>query len=107
VKKEETFSQETSAEGPSSSAPSKPSLDLAFKEGQTIRVNLNIDRKKEKPAARSGGAGLGLLPPPPGAPSLPALRPAPRCPFYPFSISGEKNVTKLRTTLASIIKEIF
>ena len=45
---------------------SKPQLDLAFKEGQTIKVNINIP-KSEKTKARSKGGATGmLLPPPPG-----------------------------------------
>lgn len=45
---------------------SKPDLNLAFKEGQTIKVNINIpksDKTKSKP--KTGGGGL-ILPPPPG-----------------------------------------
>jgi len=88
VKKEETLLKE-GFDAPASdypfgaTSPGKPSLDLAFKEGQTIRVNLNIDRKKDRPVARSGGLAVGagplLLPPPPGAvpASTPAVRPAP------------------------------
>jgi len=42
----------------------KPQLDLAFKAGQTIKVNINIpksDKAKSRPKT-----GMGLLPPPPG-----------------------------------------
>lgn len=43
---------------------SKPQLDLAFKAGQTIKVNINIPKSdKAKPRPKTGG---GLLPPPPG-----------------------------------------
>jgi len=56
VKKEDTILKEE---------PKGPQLDLAFKEGQTIKVNINnIKKDKEKtdkPKARIGGA---LLPPP-------------------------------------------
>nr|XP_060614817.1 adaptin ear-binding coat-associated protein 2 [Anolis sagrei ordinatus] len=44
-----------------------PKLDLGFKEGQTIKLNIANVKRKEGPAgskARSGPAGL--LPPPPG-----------------------------------------
>lgn len=86
VKKEDSFTKETVT-----NEPAKPSLDLAFKEGQTIRVNLNIDRKKDKPS-RPGGTGLGasplLLPPPPGASSAPALRPAPASVISPVSAAA-------------------
>lgn len=46
-------------------APARPQLDLAFKEGQTIKVNINIP-KSEKPKTRAPGRGGGALPPPPG-----------------------------------------
>jgi len=61
---------------------------LAFKEGQTIRVNLNIERntKKDKSAVKTGlGAGPLLLPPPPGAASIPIARPAPSSVISPVS----------------------
>lgn len=47
---------------------SKPQLDLAFKAGETIKVNINIPKSdKTKPRPKTGG---GLLPPPPGAGSV-------------------------------------
>jgi len=46
-------------------APAKPQLDLAFKEGQTIKVNINIP-KSDKVKTRAPGRGGGALPPPPG-----------------------------------------
>ena len=43
-----------------------PQLDLAFKEGQTIKVNINIPKSdKSKTRGKTGGLGGGLLPPPP------------------------------------------
>ena len=42
----------------------KPQLDLAFKEGQTIKVNINIP-KSDKVKARSKGGSTGMLLPPP------------------------------------------
>lgn len=43
----------------------KPQLDLAFKAGQTIKVNINIPKSdKAKSRPKTGG---GLLPPPPAA----------------------------------------
>lgn len=54
----------------------KPSLDLGFKEGETIKINMKITKKegqdatsRPKPKAPAGG-GLGLLPPPPGGVKL-------------------------------------
>ncbi|KAK3599117.1 hypothetical protein CHS0354_016378 [Potamilus streckersoni] len=52
-----------------------PKLDLGFKEGQTIKINIQTKKGDEsgthKPRQRTqgqgrGGSGLGLLPPPPG-----------------------------------------
>ena len=44
----------------------QPQLDLAFKEGQTIKVNINIPKSdKAKAAKGKTGGGLGILPPPP------------------------------------------
>ncbi|KAH9376588.1 hypothetical protein HPB48_002541 [Haemaphysalis longicornis] len=57
------------------SDPSHPQLDLSFKEGQTIKINMNIGKSgssKSKPrSSSSSGGGLGLLPPPPGGVKLP------------------------------------
>lgn len=78
------------------SDPSHPQLDLSFKEGQTIKINMNIGKSgsgKSKPRSASSagaGGGLGLLPPPPGGVKLPppassqlsnsGLRPPPSSP---------------------------
>lgn len=44
-----------------------PSLDLGFKSGQTIKVNINIPKgEKTRPKKGGGALGGGLLPPPPG-----------------------------------------
>lgn len=59
------------------SEPDAPQLDLSFKEGETIKINMKITKKdgsevSSRPKPKSGG-GLGLLPPPPGGSSrLPA-----------------------------------
>jgi len=49
-----------------------PVLNLGFKEGQTIKVNINIP-KGEKTRTKKGGGSLGggLLPPPPGGVTKP------------------------------------
>ncbi|MEQ2303972.1 hypothetical protein AMECASPLE_022235, partial [Ameca splendens] len=44
---------------------SGPKLDLGFKEGQTIRLNIGQGKRRDKPRPQ-GSAGVGLLPPPPG-----------------------------------------
>ncbi|XP_017775524.1 PREDICTED: NECAP-like protein CG9132 [Nicrophorus vespilloides] len=66
LKKEKQISEE----------PSGPALDLGFKEGETIKINMKIMKKDGSEVSKSRsrpGAGLGLLPPPPGGSSrLPA-----------------------------------
>ncbi|XP_058486951.1 adaptin ear-binding coat-associated protein 2 isoform X1 [Solea solea] len=45
-----------------------PKLDLSFKEGQTIKINIGQNiKKKETVGAKPRPMGGGLLPPPPGA----------------------------------------
>ncbi|XP_030633426.1 adaptin ear-binding coat-associated protein 2 [Chanos chanos] len=49
-----------------------PKLDLGFKEGQTIKINIGNIKKKDTAtagAAKPRPAGSGLLPPPPGVKS--------------------------------------
>ena len=46
-----------------------PKLDLKFKEGQTIKVNLNIAKKSSSKPKASKTQGTGILLPPPGASS--------------------------------------
>lgn len=57
------------------STESKNNLDLGFKEGQTITINMNIGKKSgsSKPRPKTGAfSGTpGLLPPPPGGVKLP------------------------------------
>lgn len=54
----------------------KPQLDLSFKEGQTITINMNIGKKSgsSKPRPKPSGSGMvpGLLPPPPGGVKIPS-----------------------------------
>uniref|UniRef100_T1I3S8 DUF1681 domain-containing protein n=1 Tax=Rhodnius prolixus TaxID=13249 RepID=T1I3S8_RHOPR len=57
----------------------KPELDLRFKDGETIKINMKITKKDgseatSKPKARTSGGGL--LPPPPGGVKI-APPPAP------------------------------
>ncbi|XP_007905150.2 adaptin ear-binding coat-associated protein 2 [Callorhinchus milii] len=56
-----------------------PKLDLGFKEGQTIKLNIGHVKKKESSSAKprsSSGGGIALLPPPPGG-KTPVLLPPP------------------------------
>ncbi|XP_015792068.1 NECAP-like protein CG9132 [Tetranychus urticae] len=55
-------------------ADSQPKLDLKFKEGETIKVNLNISKKHgagNKLKNKVSGGPIGILPPPPGAIKIP------------------------------------
>ncbi|XP_066253171.1 NECAP-like protein CG9132 [Euwallacea similis] len=68
LKKEKQISEEPN---------SGPSLDLGFKEGETIKINMKITKKDggENSKAKSkmgNGGGLGFLPPPPSSGKLPA-----------------------------------
>nr|CAD7413961.1 unnamed protein product [Timema poppensis] len=57
----------------------KQELDLRFKEGETIKINMKITKKdgsdvSSKPRARPGlSLGSGILPPPPGGVKLAGL----------------------------------
>ncbi|KAM5125202.1 adaptin ear-binding coat-associated protein 2 [Mantella aurantiaca] len=67
-----------------------PKLDLGFKEGQTIKINIaNIKKKEGAPAAkpRPPSTGASLLPPPPGnkTPAQPAANPGLLFDFGGFS----------------------
>ncbi|XP_013868096.1 adaptin ear-binding coat-associated protein 1 [Austrofundulus limnaeus] len=59
VKQENEFTKQAQA------PDSTPKLDLGFKEGQTITLNIGQSKKKER-SRPQGSGGLGLLPPPPG-----------------------------------------
>ncbi|XP_052083152.1 NECAP-like protein CG9132 isoform X2 [Mytilus californianus] len=55
---------------------SGPKLDLGFKEGQTIKINIQTKKDpnqqaKSRPKGQGSGGGFGMLPPPPGAMKLP------------------------------------
>ncbi|NWH68345.1 NECP2 protein, partial [Geococcyx californianus] len=65
-----------------------PKLDLGFKEGQTIKLNIANMKKKEGATGNTrprpaGPGGLSLLPPPPGGKSAllcpPGERPSSLC----------------------------
>ncbi|KAM7128816.1 adaptin ear-binding coat-associated protein 1 isoform 1-T1 [Ciconia maguari] len=61
--------QETEISKESQEADTRPKLDLGFKEGQTIKLNIGNMTTKKGGAAKprvSGSGGLSLLPPPPG-----------------------------------------
>uniref|UniRef100_L7M5I5 NECAP PHear domain-containing protein n=1 Tax=Rhipicephalus pulchellus TaxID=72859 RepID=L7M5I5_RHIPC len=71
------------------SDPTQPHLDLSFKEGQTIKINMNIGKsgsgksRPRAPTSGSGGGGIGLLPPPPGGVKLPPPTSQPSSGFRP------------------------
>ncbi|XP_073540944.1 adaptin ear-binding coat-associated protein 1 isoform X2 [Phyllobates terribilis] len=64
VKQESDFSKEPQGQD------TQPKLDLGFKEGQTIKLNIGQNIKKKdgscKPRGNAGTGGIALLPPPPG-----------------------------------------
>nr|XP_040021486.1 adaptin ear-binding coat-associated protein 1-like [Gasterosteus aculeatus aculeatus] len=59
VKQEDEFKKQ--AQTPDTT----PKLDLGFKEGQTITLNIGQSKKRDRSRPQSSG-GFGLLPPPPG-----------------------------------------
>ncbi|XP_012730593.2 adaptin ear-binding coat-associated protein 1 isoform X1 [Fundulus heteroclitus] len=59
VKQEDELSKQAQA------PDSAPKLDLGFKEGQTITLNIGQSKKRDRSRPQSSG-GLGFLPPPPG-----------------------------------------
>ncbi|XP_033015720.1 adaptin ear-binding coat-associated protein 1 isoform X2 [Lacerta agilis] len=74
VKQESEISKE------SQEIDSRPKLDLGFKEGQTIKLNIGNMPSKKSGAAKprpSGSGGLSLLPPPPGGKIVPPPVPPP------------------------------
>ncbi|GFN74291.1 adaptin ear-binding coat-associated protein 1 [Plakobranchus ocellatus] len=78
---------------------SGPKLDLGFKEGQTITLNLGTSSKpRNKPTAKAGGGGIGLLPPPPGGSKLP---PPPAGPTTISSTSAAAPNTQATNTFQS------
>ncbi|XP_068114474.1 adaptin ear-binding coat-associated protein 1 isoform X2 [Hyperolius riggenbachi] len=78
-----------------------PKLDLGFKEGQTIKLNIGNIKKKEgacKPRG-AGSGGIGLLPPPPGgkipapaAPSVPVANHVTPPPIQPGNSSTSPDI---------------
>ncbi|XP_070614224.1 adaptin ear-binding coat-associated protein 1 [Erythrolamprus reginae] len=81
--------QETEISKESQELDSRPKLDLGFKEGQTIKLNIgNMPSKKggaAKPRPAGSGGGLSLLPPPPGGKAGP---PPPVPPLSSTAISN-------------------
>ncbi|XP_028819607.1 adaptin ear-binding coat-associated protein 1 [Denticeps clupeoides] len=57
--------QETELSKNAQAQDTRPKLDLGFKEGQTITLNIGQGKKRDKPRPQSTG-GFGILPPPPG-----------------------------------------
>nr|CAG4648954.1 EOG090X0G5X [Polyphemus pediculus] len=63
-------SQDIENEGGSEEA-TKPRLDLSFKEGETIKINMKIGKKDGDGVTKPKTKTLGGLPPPPGSARLP------------------------------------
>ncbi|XP_031549380.1 NECAP-like protein CG9132 [Actinia tenebrosa] len=51
--------------------PDQPKLDLAFKQGQTIHINIGNKSSTSKPKAAGGASGILVPPPPPGITAKP------------------------------------
>jgi len=85
VKKEEQISKEN--------LEPQQKLDLAFKEGQTIKVNINIPKSDKAKTGKSKiGGGLGMLPPPPAG----GIKPPPSATSNNANvIPGASNLTPL------------
>jgi len=85
VKKEEQISKEI--------LEPQQKLDLAFKEGQTIKVNINIPKSDKAKTGKSKiGGGLGMLPPPPAG----GIKPPPSATSNNANvIPGASNLTPL------------
>ncbi|XP_041124882.1 adaptin ear-binding coat-associated protein 1-like [Polyodon spathula] len=60
VKQENEISKE------SQNKDTGPKLDLGFKEGQTITLNIGQTKRRDGKPRLQGAVGFGLLPPPPG-----------------------------------------
>lgn len=70
------FKKEKVVEEIANEEPAVP-LDLGFKAGQTIKINLGNKSTGDRPKPKVGGS-IGLLPPPPGS-ITPLLAPPPAC----------------------------
>lgn len=73
-------------------------LDLGFKDGETIKINMKITKKDGSEGSRSrrgvpGASGGGLLPPPPGGSKLPPP-PSPQHAASPSSIPPASSNTE-------------
>ncbi|XP_069683832.1 NECAP-like protein CG9132 [Periplaneta americana] len=90
----------------------KQELDLRFKEGETIKINMKITKKdgsevSSKPKARpNAGLGSGILPPPPGGVKIappsssgikttPTSSPSHQAPPQQTTVSASSNVDLL------------
>uniref|UniRef100_A0A3Q3X5D7 Adaptin ear-binding coat-associated protein 1 n=1 Tax=Mola mola TaxID=94237 RepID=A0A3Q3X5D7_MOLML len=69
---------------------SGPKLDLGFKEGQTITLNIGQGKRRDKTRLQGLG-GVGLLPPPPGGKIAP----------HPSSASSNHNVVHQTSVTAT------
>lgn len=74
------------------SEPVSPPLDLSFKEGETIKINIGSRANQDsKSRPKKSPAGSGLLPPPPGG-GIPKIAP----------ISNVSNTVKTDATVPSL-----
>ena len=87
--------------------PARPPIDLSFKEGQTIKINIAGSEAKAPRPKPSGGGGIGILPPPPSgtipklaAPGAGGIRapPAARAPAAPVPMATPAAAAAATTT---------
>jgi len=93
VKKEEKISQE--------SHEPQPQLDLAFKEGQTIKVNINIPKGDKVKTAKTRTVG-GILPPPPAG----MIKPPPSASKTASVIPGAASLTPLTSPVSPTAQSV-
>ena len=77
-----------------------PKLDLSFKAGETIKINIggksgdgSTSRPRRPQGASAGGGPIGLLPPPPGPSSRNRGNNAPQNPVQPVIAAPPSSVT--------------
>ncbi|XP_046875539.1 adaptin ear-binding coat-associated protein 1 [Hypomesus transpacificus] len=84
----------------SGAADSGPKLDLGFKEGQTITLNIGQGKKRDKPRPQGAG-GFGLLPPPPGA----KIAPPPSSGSFNHNIVPQTGNTELDSSNSNTVMQ--
>eukprot|EP00795_Rhopilema_esculentum_P006864 gene6864-12463_t len=74
------FKREKTSKALEDTVTDAPKLDLGFKDGQTIKINIGQKTGSPKPRPKAANSGIGILPPPPGQ-KVPSLTPPPGSSF--------------------------